>query len=247
MSGISPVWGPTLAEPPAPTSSPASALAALPLFGGVPSEARTAFADQGRRHGYRAGTVLFLQGDPPDDVYCILSGRIEITSAAADGRTRLLAIAAPGDLLGELGVLGRMPRSGTATCVTDTTAWVVEGQRFVRFLTDQPSAALALLSILARQVVTQDGLVDDLLFLDLKGRVAKRLLGLATSSWERPPADGAVVDWGLPQADLASLCGGTRASVNRVLADLDRRGLIARSHRQYVLRDVERLRRLAGL
>jgi CRP/FNR family transcriptional regulator, cyclic AMP receptor protein len=222
-------------------------LAALPLFGGVPSEARTAFADQGRRHGYRAGTVLFLQGDPPDDVYCILSGRIEITSAAADGRTRLLAIAAPGDLLGELGVLGRMPRSGTATCVADTTAWVVEGQRFVRFLTDEPSAALALLSILARHVVTQDGLVDDLLFLDLKGRVAKRLLGLATSSWERPPADGAVVNWGLPQADLASLCGGTRASVNRVLADLDRRGLITRSHRQYVLRDVERLRRLAGL
>lgn len=46
---------------------------------------------------------------------------------------------------------------------------------------------------------------------------------------------------------VASLCGGTRASVNRVLADLDRRGLITRSHRQYVLQDVERLRRLAGL
>jgi CRP/FNR family transcriptional regulator/CRP/FNR family cyclic AMP-dependent transcriptional regulator len=236
-----------LAEQPAATSSPASALAALPLFAGVPSEARAAFADQWRRHGYRAGTVLFLQGDPPDDVCCILSGRTEITSATADGRARLLAIAAPGDLLGELGVLGGMPRSGTATCVSDTMAWMVDGRRFVRFLSDQPAAALALLSVLARQVVTQDGLVDDLLFLDLKGRVAKRLLGLATSSWEQPPANGAVVDWGLPQADLASLCGGTRASVNRVLADLDRRGLITHSQRRYVLRDVDRLRRLAGL
>jgi CRP/FNR family transcriptional regulator/CRP/FNR family cyclic AMP-dependent transcriptional regulator len=123
-----------------------------------------------------------------------------------------------------------MARSGTAICVADTTAWVVDGQRFVRFLTDQPPVALALLSILARQVVTRDGLVDDLLFLDLRGRVAKRLLGLATSSGSgRRPAPSST---GASQADLASLCGGTRASVNRVLADLDRRGLITRSHRQ---------------
>jgi CRP/FNR family transcriptional regulator, cyclic AMP receptor protein len=115
---------------------------------------------------------MFVQGDPPDEVFCILSGRVEITSTATDGRVRLLAIAAPGDLFGELGILGDMPRSGTAICVADTLAWAVDGQQFLRFLTDQPPAALALLSALSRQVVAQDGLVEDMLFLDLKGRVA---------------------------------------------------------------------------
>jgi CRP-like cAMP-binding protein len=83
--------------------------------------------------------------------------------------------------------------------------------------------------------------------IDLRGRVAKRLLELATTSWNASPADGTVLDWGLPQADLAYLCGGTRANVSRVLSEFGRRGLIKRSGRQYLLRDVDTLRRLAEL
>jgi CRP-like cAMP-binding protein len=59
---------------------------------------------------------MFARGDPPEAVYCILSGRVEITTTAADDRVRLLAIVAAGDLLGELAVLGEMPRSGSAIC-----------------------------------------------------------------------------------------------------------------------------------
>jgi CRP/FNR family transcriptional regulator, cyclic AMP receptor protein len=228
-------------------ASPEAALAALPLFDGVHPEVRASFAGQGRLHRYRAGTVVFVQGDPPDAVYCLLSGRVEVTSTAVDGRVRLLAMVTSGDLLGELAVLGGMQRSGSATCVADTTAWAVDGQRFLRFLADHPPVALALLSSLARLVIAQNGLVDDMLFLDLRGRVAKRLLGLATKSSNAPPADGTIVDWGLPQADLAYLCGGTRANVSRVLAEFGRRELIRRSGRQYILRDVNTLRRLAGL
>jgi CRP/FNR family transcriptional regulator, cyclic AMP receptor protein len=142
---------------------------------------------------------MFVQGDPPEAVYCILSGRVEITTTAADGRVRLLAMMATGDLLGELAVLGDIPRSGSAICVADTTAWAVDGQRFRRFVHEHPPVALALLSSLSRLVVAQNGLVDDMLFLDLRGRVAKRLLGLATKSSNAPPADGTVIDWACPR------------------------------------------------
>lgn len=224
-----------------------TALAALPLFANVSADAHVAFARQGRLQRYQAGTVMFLQGDPPDAVYCILSGRVEITTtAAADGRIRLVAVLGPGDLLGELAVLGDIARSGSAICVADTTVWVVNSQGFRRFLTDHPPVALALLSSLARLVIAQNGVVDDMLFLDLRGRVAKRLLGLAKTG-DAPPADGTVIEWGLPQADLAYLCGGTRANVSRVLAEFGRRRLIERVGRQYTLRDVKTLCRLAGI
>jgi CRP/FNR family transcriptional regulator, cyclic AMP receptor protein len=224
-----------------------AALAALPLFADAPVHARDAFARQGRLQRYRPGTVMFLQGDPADAVYCILSGRVEITTTAADGRVRLVAMVTPGDLLGELAVLGGMARSGSAICVADTTAWAVDSQQFRRYLTDHPPVALTLLSSLSRLVITQNGLVDDMLFLDLRGRVAKRLLGLAAKSSDGPPTSGTVIDWGLPQTDLAYLCGGTRANVSRVLSEFGRRRLIERAGRQYILRDVDALRRLAGL
>src|SRR5512132_799664 len=132
--------GPRLSELAA-SPSPEAAFAALPLFSGVSPEAGAAFAGQGRLHRFRAGTVMFVQGDPPEAVYCILSGRVEVTTTAADGRVRLLAMVAAGDLLGELAVLGDMPRSGSAICVADTTAWAVDGQRFRRFVYQHPPVA----------------------------------------------------------------------------------------------------------
>ena len=58
--------------------------------------------------------------------------------------------------------------------------------------------------------------VDDLLFLDLKGRVAKRLLQMGTPSLAELPDDGTTIP-PVTHADLASLCGGSRENVSRIL------------------------------
>src|SRR5205823_8275762 len=67
-------------------------------------------------------------------------------------------------------------------------------------------------------------------FLDLKGRVAKRLLQLVTENLDDLPDDGVVVP-GVTQADLASLCGGSRENVTRILKEFERRGLVHRDGR----------------
>ena len=71
--------------------------------------------------------------------------------------------------------------------------------------------------------------MEDLVFLDLPGRVAKCLLDLADAS------GGDQVD--LTQEDLAGFVGATRVSVNRVLADLERRDAIKIGRRNIKLRD----------
>ena len=48
-------------------------------------------------------------------------------------------------------------------------------------------------------------------------------------------------------ADLASLCGGSRENVTRILSEFQRRKLIARVERRYVLKNVDGLAKLAGL
>src|SRR5438034_198584 len=104
------------------------------------------------------------------------------------------------------------------------------------------------IAALARQVQAHEAFVEDLLFLDLKGRVAKRLLQLVAPSAEDLPKNGAAL---LPSvvthADLASLSGGSRENVTRILSEFQRRGLIAKDGRRYVLKNVSGLRRLASL
>jgi CRP-like cAMP-binding protein len=118
---------------------------------------------------------------------------------------------------------------------------------FLAFLADESGASRALLRALARQVQSNEAFVDDLLFLDLKGRVAKRLLQLVAPSLDELPDDGAVVPAVVTHADLASLCGGSRENVTRILSDFQRRGLVERDGRRFVLLKISGLARLAGM
>jgi len=89
--------------------------------------------------------------------------------------------------------------------------------------------------------------LDGEVFLDLKGRVAKRLLQLVTPSLDDLPDDGSVLPSVVTHADLASLCGGSRENVTRILSEFQRRGLIEKNERRYVLNNVNGLRKLAQL
>jgi CRP/FNR family transcriptional regulator, cyclic AMP receptor protein len=90
---------------------------------------------------------------------------------------------------------------------------------------------------LVRQLHEHEAQLEDVLFLDLRGRVAKRLLALTGEGPATPEVS---------PSDLASLAGGSRENVTRVLSDLQRSGYIERRGRRYVIKDAGRLRRLAG-
>jgi len=222
-------------------------LAAVPVCADVSARAVREFATLGSTRRYQRGTYLFHQDDEGEEVFLLCAGRIEISSLSTTGYRQLHTIVEAPQLFGELAVLGEGRRTTSALAVEDADVWVIKGELFVGFLDEQPSASRALLRALARQVRAHESLVDDLLFLDLKGRVAKRLLGLVSPTLDDLPADGAQLPAVVTQADLASLAGGSRESVTRVLSDFQKRGLVGRSGKRYVLKDIKALRRLAGI
>ena len=128
----------------------------------------------------------------------------------------------------------------------DTDVWTTPGEDFIEFITSQPEAARQLMAALARQIQEHQAFADDLLYLDLKGRVAKRLLQMGTSSLEDLPDAGTAVP-ALTHADLASLCGGSRENVTRIVADFQRRGLVQRDGQRYILKKPAQLAKIAGL
>ena len=77
--------------------------------------------------------------------------------------------------------------------------------------------------------------------------MAKRLLHLVSPSLDEVPNDGAVLPSVVTHADLASLSGGSRENVTRILSEFQRRGLITKQERRYKLKNISGLRKLAGL
>jgi CRP-like cAMP-binding protein len=107
-----------------------------------------------------------------------------------------------------------------------------------------PGLRDALLAGLARELRRLTGHVEELHFLDLAGRLAMRLTRLANDA-PRAPDGGARLSWPYTQSDLASMIGGTRQSVNRLLSELIDDGLVRLEQDALVIPDVERLARRA--
>jgi CRP/FNR family transcriptional regulator, cyclic AMP receptor protein len=221
-------------------------MAGAPFLEEVPQTTLDRFASQGAVHRYRRGTYLCHQGDPDGDVFFLVSGRVEISSETANGNRVLHATLDTPGFVGELSALGRMPRTASVLTLDDSDVWSTGSQSFVEFVTAEPAASRGFLQALARQVREHQSFTDDLLHLDLKGRVAKRLLQLVTPSLDDLPADGVLVPT-VTHADLASLCGGSRENVTRILTEWQRRGLIERQGHRYVLKKVSGLAKLADL
>lgn len=222
-------------------------MASTPLMENVSKRAVGEFASLGKLRDYRRGTYLFFQGDDADSVLFLCTGRIEVSALSVTGHRQLLTTLDPPQFFGELGVLGDANRTSTAMALEDATVWVMRGELFLRFLGEHFDATTALLRSLARQIQSHESFVEDLLYLDLKGRVAKRLLQLVSPSLTELPPDGTVLPSAVTHSDLASLVGGSRENVTRILSDFQRRKLIARDGKRYVLRNVAGLRRLASL
>ncbi|HJP66802.1 MAG TPA: Crp/Fnr family transcriptional regulator [Actinomycetota bacterium] len=225
----------------------ASAMCHTTLLAGVPNDEVSVLAADGSIRQYRRGTYLFHQGDESDDVFFLWQGRIEVSSLSITGHRMLHTTLAEPQFFGELGVLGSLRRTATAVALDDSLVWAVRGETFVGFLAEHFEAALALLRALAAQIQASEAFVEDLLYLDLKGRVAKRLLQLVSPSLGELPPDGTVLPSVVTHADLASLSGGSRENVTRILSDFQRRKLVERDGRRYVLTNVGGLARLAGL
>jgi CRP/FNR family transcriptional regulator, cyclic AMP receptor protein len=222
-------------------------MAGAPLFEGASNETIAKLATRGMIRRYRRNTYLFHQGDDSPEVFFLLGGRVEISSDSANGHRQLHTTLDGPQFFGELGVLGGMARTAAALALEESSVWVVPSAAFLEFLSEEAAASRSLLRALARQVQSHEAFVEDLLYLDLKGRVAKRLLQLVTPSLDELPSDGAVLPSIVTHADLASLCGGSRENVTRILSDFQRRGIVERDGKRFVLVKISGLAKLAGL
>ncbi len=202
----------------------AEALAAAPFFASASPRGLAELAERTKLASYRQGDTIFSQGDPSRSVFLIQSGVVGISVPGPDGSPVTQATLRAGSLFGELGVLAGRARTAGAGAFEDCSLWEIEGEAFVGLFTSQPAVAVEVVTSLARYVLDSEGVAEDLLFLDLKGRLAKRLLFLAGVNGDN--TEGPVADIEIERSELAALAGGTRDAVERILDGFEKEGVI---------------------
>lgn len=209
------------------------------LFERADEDALAAIARHLRRRRYRRGETIFHQDDPGDALHIVSSGAVKIVLPSLDGEEAILATLRSGDFFGELALLDGAPRSATAVALEATETWTLPRAAFLTMLDQDKALRESLLAGLAREIRRVTGHVQELHFLDLAGRLASRLARLARD--EDPEANEVRLDWPYTQSDLASMIGGTRQSVNKLLSGLVERELVIIEKDALIIPDVDAL------
>jgi len=214
----------------------------VPLLANLSDADREALAVAVGRRRYRRGDIIFQKDEPGHALFIVERGSVRIYVPSAQGNDLILAVMGAGDFFGDLSLLDGRPRSASASATADTTLLALERADFIAMITSRPAAAMAVLEAVARRLRETDEMASDLAFLDVGGRLAKKLLELAATHGVQRPAGGSLIDLPLTQEELANMIGVTRESVNRNLSDFRRMGLIQTQGRKLIVRDAARLR-----
>lgn len=178
--------------------------------------------------------MVFHREDPADSLHLIARGRFAARLQTPLGDSVLLDVLGPGQSFGELALL--LPdtrRSATVSALEEGETRSVYRDDFARLQRQHPGVKDVLLTLLADQLRRSSDRIVEAHYVDAETRVRRRVCELAKTY-----GSGVVP---LTQEDLAAIAGTSRATVNRVLRDEERRGTVALQRGRVTVRDADEL------
>ena len=123
----------------------------IPMFRDLEVSKLKLMAFAGQRITCRRGELLFDEGDPPDAVYVILHGEVEVIRTGAAGEV-VLARLGKNELIGEIGVLCNKCRNARIIAQSDVQALRIDKITFMQIVQQVPQLAMAIIRELSERL-----------------------------------------------------------------------------------------------
>jgi CRP-like cAMP-binding protein len=215
-----------------------------PSLGGLTSECLTSLAAAALTLKVPAGRVVFRKGDPANGCYLIVSGAVKVTLPATGTAETLLAILSKGDIVGEMALLDRQPRSATVTAVRASELSYISTAAFDRLARTDIEVHRQLLRVMTARLRASNE-THTLQHMPLRVRLARTLLRLAKTFGEPLPGGRILIRQKISQLELGHMVGAARENVNRQLTDWRTGRLLSRIGGYYCLESLSAFELLA--
>jgi CRP-like cAMP-binding protein len=217
------------------------ALRHIALLDGLSTQRLDLIAQQCRWQSLPAGQALLVRSEQKSEVYFLVSGRLRVTTYAANGRQVTFRDSLEGEHFGDIAAIDGMPRSADVVTLKPSVVASLERGAFMDLLRDEPVVAGRVMRGLAALVRQLSERVIDLSTMGVQNRVHAELLRLARAAGVE--GNRARLDPAPTHAELASRISTNREQVTRELNALRREGVLVKEPRALVVADVERLER----
>jgi CRP/FNR family cyclic AMP-dependent transcriptional regulator len=188
-----------------------------------PFDVRAALSAVGTSSSYRAGDIIFGQGEASETVMFLEAGAVKVSVSSRTGKEAVLGALKAGDFFGERALAGDPVRSETAIAMTATTVISVPTGQMARLLHEQHALSDRFITyLLGRSIRIEADLVDQL-FNSAEKRLARLLLLMA--GYGHPDQKLGVLA-PISQETLAAMVGTTRSRISLFMGQFKRQGFI---------------------
>ena len=198
------------------------------------------FAD--RTMNTEKGQYLFQEGMDAEELYIIISGKVQISKITADGRELTLRIAGENDICGELTLFTHSPKYLLSALVVDSgTVAVIKKDVIEKEIFKDSALAFEFMKWMSDHFRKTQTKFRDLVLHGKKGALFSTLIRM-TNSYGVQKKDGILIDLPLTNQELGNFCGTSRESTNKFLNELKREGIISVNKGKIMIHNLQYLR-----
>jgi CRP/FNR family cyclic AMP-dependent transcriptional regulator len=189
----------------------------------------------------KSGAYLFYEGDYPENVYLIRSGKVRLSKMNADGREFSVHLKQRDELVGEVGLFNNMAISVTAELMEDATLIKFERHALEEVFRKNGEIAVAFMKWFARHTQSTQAKFRDLILCGKTGAFYSTLIRFSNSYGVKTD-EGILINVQLTNQDIANYIGTTRESINRMLNDLKKEKIISIEKSYITIKDLKYLK-----
>ena len=196
---------------------------------------------------YPRGAILFGEGQPAEGIYELCSGRAKVCVTSSEGKTVILFIARPGDLLGVNPVLNGVAHEVSVETLDRCEVDFISRTDFLKLLDrSKPARSRVCLAIGKELSEVIDRVRSLLLSQSSEGKLGRLLLEWC-DDFGQLTSQGVRINHGLTQEEIAQMICASRETVSRLLTEMKRKEIVEFNGSGIFIRDRGRLELIAKL
>jgi CRP/FNR family transcriptional regulator len=216
------------------------------IFCDLPDTALQAFENIKYATAYPQGAVLFVEGQIPRGIFVLCKGSVKLSINSPSGRTVIVKLAEPGEVLGLSATISGKPYEVTAETLDPCQVNFVKRDDFLRFLMNDVEACFKVAEQLSEKY---HNACKEAGSLGLSHSAAEKLAKLLLE-WSSKNGDAAKAEprlkLRLTHEEIAQMIGTSRETVTRLFAELKKRQILQSKGSTLVIRSTAALREIAN-
>jgi CRP-like cAMP-binding protein len=190
---------------------------------------------------YKAGQVIFYQGNPPLGLYCISDGLVVLRKTDSEGRSVIVRMAGRGQTLGYRAFFSDRPYTASAEASSDCTICWVDRAVVQQLLSRNSNLMLSFLQHIAADLAEAEEARLRAATLPVRTRLAHLLLTLKDRDGEVDDDGRIVIGLQLSRQDIAAMLGTTPETIARTTRQFTDEEVAIFDKRTVIIPDLDRL------